>query len=200
MVAITSGSAGTNLGTFGVELNHVHRVSYGSNNYKESAIRQFLNSSSKVGSVWTPQTKFDRPPTWITSADGFIKGLDESFVSVLGNVVIPCSANTVYESPDSTIEKGEKYTVVDKFCLASQMEVFGDNPSVEDDSILLPFYKDSTDADRVKYDSDGVARRCWTRSPLSAHSTALHTVGSAGDRTYTATHDECGVVPVCTIV
>ena len=47
-VAITSGNGGTSLGTFGTELNHSHRVSYGSNNYKESAIRQMLNSSAQV--------------------------------------------------------------------------------------------------------------------------------------------------------
>ena len=45
-VAIISGSGGTNLGTFGEGLNHSYRVSYGSNNYKESAMRQFLNSSA----------------------------------------------------------------------------------------------------------------------------------------------------------
>lgn len=201
MVSITSGNAGMNLGSFGVELNHVHRVSYGSNNYKESAIRQFLNSSDTMGNVWTPRTQYDRPPNWVTSLDGFMAGLGDEFLSVVGRVVVPCSANNTFESTDSTTIKGGKYTVFDKFYLASQTEIFGDSsPDEKDDSMLLPYYEGSTDADRVKYDSDGVARRCWTRSPLSTHATALHTVGSAGDRTYTATHDNCGVVPVCTIV
>lgn len=46
-VAIIAGSAGTNLGTTGEgNVNHIQRISYGSNNYKESAMRQFLNSAS----------------------------------------------------------------------------------------------------------------------------------------------------------
>ena len=83
-VAITAGSGGTNLGTFGEGLNHSHRVSYGSNNYKESAMRQFLNSSAAAGSVWTPQTKFDRPPSWQTSLAGYKNGLDQVFLAVVG--------------------------------------------------------------------------------------------------------------------
>lgn len=197
---ITTGSSGTSLGTFGMELNHTHRVSYGNNNYKESAIRQFLNSSNTMGYVWTPQTKYDRPPNWLTSLDGFMAGLRDEFLSVVGTVVVPCSANKIYESPDSTIKTYEQYNLVDKFYIASQTEIFGDNPSGEDGSTLLQFYDGSVDAERVKYDSGGVARRCWTRSPLSTNTASLHTVGSAGDRTYTATHDNCGVAPMCTIV
>ena len=197
---ITTGSSGISLGTFGVELNHTHRVSYGSNNYKESAIRQFLNSSNTMGNVWKPQTKYDRPPSWLTSLNGFVAGLNDEFLAVVGEVVVPCSANKTFESPDSTIKTYEKYNLVDRFYLASQTEIFGDNPSGEDGTILLPYYENATDIERVKYDSDEEPRRCWTRSPLSTNATALHTVGSAGDRTYTATHDNCGVVPMCTIV
>lgn len=76
--AITAGSGGTSLGTCGEgALNHIHRIAYGSNNYKESAMRQFLNSSAAAGSVWTPQTKFDRPPTWLTTLTGYKAGLDQ---------------------------------------------------------------------------------------------------------------------------
>lgn len=167
MVSITSGSAGTNLGTFGIELNHSHRVSYGSDNYKESALRQFLNSSSSVGNVWTPQTKFDRPPEWVTSVAGFVADLDADFLSVVGSVVVPCSANSTYEAPDSTVTKDGKYTLVDKFYLASQQEISGTSTGiVADDSLQLPYYEGSTNADRIKYNGDSAAP--WRlRSPGS---------------------------------
>ena len=66
----TEGSEGIALTT----INHPHRMCYGSNNYKESAIRQLINSDKAAGSVWTPQTNYDRPPNWNTSKAGFLNG------------------------------------------------------------------------------------------------------------------------------
>ena len=43
-------------------VNHQQRCRYGSNNYKESAIRQFINSDA-ASFAWTPKTNFDRPPS-----------------------------------------------------------------------------------------------------------------------------------------
>ena len=199
-VAITSGNGGTSLGTFGVELNHSHRVSYGSNNYKESAIRQFLNSPSAAGSVWTPQTKFDRPPTWMTSLAGFVGGLDDDFLSVVGEVIVPCSANNTYEAPDSTVAKGEKYTVTDKFYLASQREIFGNNSdSVADDSVLFPYYEGADAADRIKY-RDGSAANWWVRTPYSWNAYTVRFVTSTGTLNYNNAIYGDGCSPACTIV
>lgn len=197
---ITMGSEGTSLGTFGVELNHAHRVSYGSNNYKESFVRQFLNSSAEAGEVWHPQTKFDRPRDGTNPLAGFLNGLDSEFLAVIGAVIVPCSANDNYESPDSTTVKGGKYTVTDKFYLASQKEVLGTNvETVEDDSVLLPYYKNATNADRIKY-RDGAAEIWWGRSPTSWHAGSNRVVyadGSLGNY-YVANYHE--FVPICNIV
>lgn len=199
-VAITSGNGGTSLGTFGTELNHSHRVSYGSNNYKESAIRQFLNSPSAAGSVWKPQTKFDRPPTWMTSLAGFVGGLDDDFLSVVGEVIVPCSANNTYEAPDSTVAKGAKYTVTDKFYLASQREIFGNNSdSVADDSVLFPYYEGADAADRIKY-RDGSAADWWMRTPYSWHANAVRCVYSTGTLSGGSALSGTGCSPACTIV
>ena len=197
---IRTGDGGTSLGTFGVELNHVHRVSYGSNNYKESFVRQVLNSSAEAGKVWQAQTKFDRPRDGESSLAGFLNGLDGEFLAVIGEVIVPCSANNTYESPDSTTVKGGKYTVTDKFYLASQKEILG--TSVEttgDDSVLLPYYENATNADRIKY-RDGVAEVWWGRSPTSWHAGSNRVVygdGSLGNY-YVANYHE--FVPVCNIV
>lgn len=198
-VAITAGSGGTNLGTFGEGLNYPHRVSYGSNNYKESAMRQFLNSSAAAGSVWTPQTKFDRPPSWLTSLAGYKNGLDQDFLAVVGKVLLHCSANNTYEAPDSSIAKGTKYTLNDEFYLASAMEIFNTNLDVADDSKVFPFYEGADNADRIKY-CDGSTANWWSRTPAS---------GDAGDvrlfqfdgtvNSYGAVRSN-GLAPACTIM
>ena len=199
-VAITIGNGGTSLGTLGVELNHSQRVSNGSNNYKESAIRQFLNSSSLVGSVWAPQTKFDRPPSWVTSRAGFVGGFNEDFLSVIGEVVVPCAANNEYESPDSTTVKSTKYTVTDSFYLASQREIFGaDAGTVVDGSALFPYYEVSTNADRIKY-RDGSAAGWWLRSTDSWDAFGTRIVHLGGSLDSRSADVAVAFAPVCTIV
>ena len=198
-VAITAGSGGTNLGTFGEGLNHSHRVSYGSNNYKESAIRQFLNSSAAAGSVWTPQTKFDRPPSWLTSLAGYKNGLDQDFLAVVGKVVLPCSANNTYEAPDSSITKGTKYTLNDEFYLASAREIFNTNWDVADDSKVFPFYEGAGNADRIKY-RDGSAATWWLRTPNSENAHSVRFVISDGTMGDNYASNAFGLAPACTIV
>lgn len=198
-VAITAGSGGTNLGTFGEGLNHSHRVSYGSNNYKESAMRQFLNSSAAAGSVWTPQTKFDRPPSWLTSLAGYKNGLDQDFLAVVGKVVLPCSANNTYEALDSSIAKGTKYTLNDEFYLASTREIFNTNWDVADDSKVFPFYEGAGNADRIKY-RDGSVATWWLRTPLSGVAVFVRLVLSDGTVNYYYALNARGLAPACTIV
>lgn len=199
-VRVSMGNAGTNLGTFGVELNHTHRIAYGSDNYKESAIRQFLNSSGNAGSVWNPQTKYDRPPSWVNSTEGFLKGLDPRFLSTIGSVIVPCSANNVFESPDSTVTKGEKYTVVDKFYLASQMEVYGTSVgSVVDGSTLLSYYKDATNVERIKC-RDDVPAGCRLRTPVDAIGNNVRLIHTDGSLKNDFAYLNYGYAPMCTIV
>lgn len=197
-VAITTGSGGTNLGTFGEGLNHSQRVSFGSNNYKESAMRQFLNSSAAAGSVWTPQTKFDRPPSWLTSLAGYKNGLDQNFLAVVGKVVLPCSANNTYEAPDSSIAKGTAYTLNDEFYLASRAEIFGSH-DVNDGTVLFPFYEGAGNADRIKY-RDGSAAAWWLRTPESVSAVIVRLVGSNGIVNYNRAYGAYGLAPACTIV
>ncbi len=198
--AIVPGGGGVSLGVFGAELNHVQRVCYGSNNYKESAVRQFLNSPAAAGGVWTPQTKFDRPPDWAASLAGFAGGLGDDFLSVVGEVALPCSANNYYESPDSAVVKDEKYTLTDKFYIASQQEIFGNSSgSAADDSALLPYFKGADAADRIKY-MDGAAVNWWVRAAglwTANHVSYITAAGALSNRTAFQTH---GCAPACTIV
>ena len=199
-VAITLGNSGTSLGTFGVELNHANRVSYGSNNYKESAIHQFLNGKGDAGSVWIPQTKFDRPPSWVATLAGFMNGLDSDFLTRVGEVVVPCAANNMYESPDSTTMKGGKYNIRANFYLPSQKEIFGATSEiVVDDSVQFPYYKDAISANRIKY-KDSTPSYWWTRSAYRENGYTTRVVLSEGNMGGNGSHGTIGCVPVCTIV
>lgn len=199
--AIAVGSGGISLGTFGTELNSVHRVAYGSDNYKESALRQYVNSAAVKGAVWTRQTKFDRPPTWANTTAGFLNGIDEEFLSVVGVVKVPCVTNATYESPDSTTVAGELYTVKDKFYLASVKEIFGIADGVIDnESKIFPYYEGVTDIDRIKYERSGNTYLWWLRSPSPILDHSMNAVTREGVRNAYATATALGVVPVCTIV
>lgn len=197
-VAIAEGSEGTSLGTFGVELNHVQRVSYGSNNYKESAIRQLLNSNGTAGTFWAPQTMFDRPPGWNASAAGFVGGLDADFVNIVCEVELPCSANNTYEAPDSTVVKGSQYTLNDRFYLASRTEIYGTSDDVADGSAQFPFYRDTDNVDKIKY-RDDVAQYWWLRTPYQWTAIHVRIVAPSGALTGDIALYSYALVPACTI-
>ena len=194
--SITSGSAGTSLGTFGVELTSLDRCMYGSNNYKESAVRQFLNSDW-ADEVWTAQTKYDQRPTWMVTASGFMYGMDKDFLNAVGEVVVPCASNGGFESPDSTVPNGGAYTVTDKFYLPSITEIFGQTIGTPDGSVLLPFYKDATNTDRIKY---GANTQWLTRTGSTQYSGFVYYISSMGAYIDSYASSACGICPMCTIV
>ena len=182
------------------DVNDWDRVAYGSDNYKESAIRQLLNSTAEAGSVWTPQTKFDRAPSWASTHDGFARGFEEEFLAAIGKVFVPCAANNTYESPDSTTMVGEKYTVIDKFYLASQREIFGTSSDiVADDSSIFPYYEGATNVDRIKY-REGAAVHWGLRSPTSWDDFNVRYVSSDGSVSSNGAMHSIGIAPLCTIV
>lgn len=196
---ITSGNDGTRLGTLGKELNHAQRVAYGSGNYKESAIRQFLNSPSPTFSWWKPQTKFDRYP-YTAPTFGFMSGFDDEFLACVGKVIVPCAANNAYESSDSTTKLGEQYTVSDYFYLASQVEIFGISTDTGvDSSIVFPYFEDAIGADRIKY-SSGAAAGWLTRSASSWSASGVRIVQADGNVNHYGANNPVGLVPAFTIV
>ena len=200
---IASGEAGTSLGVWAEDLNHPHRMSWGSNNYKESALRQLLNSDAAAGSIWTPQTKFDRPPSWVSDSnyEGFLKGCPADFLDAIAPAVVKCSANNTYECPVSmggTVTKNTAYELTDKIFLASETEVGLNGGDVADGSTLYEFFDGASDADRIKYLNKS-ARYWWLRTPYawSAHYVRIVSIG--GSLSYDGAHGAYGLVPACII-
>lgn len=204
-VTISEGSEGTDLGTLteavSGNLNSIHRGLLGSNNYAQSALRQLINSDKAAGSVWTPQSKFDRPPSRATTTAGFLHGMDPDFVAVLGRVNKRTALNTVSD--------GGGYTdSVEKVFLLSQTEVYaGLNNSVNEGGPYRYFSEFSdlsaagvgADTNRIKY-RNGAAKYWWLRSPNTGYASNVRLVHTSGTLYYSGSDNAFGVAPACCIV
>lgn len=205
-VDVTEAAEGTNLGTADgntLNMNHTHRVRYGSNNYAQSAARQWLSSKEAVGNVWKPQTKFDRPPTWANSRAGFVAGLPEDFLAAVQPAIVPCRTNSVYEvnsldGKEFTIS--QTYNLQDRFFLLSRPEIYGtwDNAEVKDGD-ALEYYTGLIDAERIKYDPSGSARTCWLRSPYPGLAYSVRFVNTSGAFNHNGAFNALAAAPACII-
>lgn len=198
---LSAGSGGTDLGaTDGntTNMNFFHRCVLGSNNYKESAIRQWINADGAAGAWWTASNKFDRPVDYAASAAGFLNGVDSKFINAAGYTDIPCKTNNTFELPNWT--KNTAYTVQDKFFLASRNELgFGTENVAE--GTVFKLYDGATNADRIKYDfsSTATARLWWVRSPTPGGADYVRFVRTDGSLDDYFAHLGRGAVPACII-
>ncbi len=177
-------------------VNHPARCRYGSNNYVESAIRQWLNSEAQAF-TWVPKTNYDRPSTY--SGGGFLHQLDPDLVAVLGAVDKQVARNTATDG-------GGQDLFSDKVFLLSRVEVYGGTEGETSGEAPYPYYENmapslTTDAldGRIKY-LGASARYWWLRSPYTVYSQYprdVHSDGSVGYLTALGSH---GVAPAVVIV
>lgn len=206
-VTLTEGSEGTSLGTTNgssPNVNHMHRAIFGSNNYAQSAVRQWLNSAAVAGSVWTPTNVFDRPASWATSYNGFTHGLPADFLAVVQPAVLACRTNSLFEVESldgAAFAINQLYSLkVDKFFLLSRPEIFGDWDSASyKDGTQLEYYNGLTATERIKRDAAGTARLAWLRSPIPSNATYARIVTSSGEVTGNGAYHGYGVAPACII-
>ena len=189
-IAITSGSSGTSLGTVSAslsndkKLNCGQRTLNGSNNYAQSNIDRWLNSSDIAGSGWVPQTVFDRPSIHNNTYNGFMHGLPEDFLAAVQPAVVVCRTNLRFEISgidNEEFEPNRTYEIERKFFLLSRPEIFGvyENPDVRDGEIL-EYYRGLTDAERIHFDMNNAARTTNLRSPFSDNATSIQTKLTSG--------------------
>ena len=202
---LAEGNGGTSLGTTNGEgnINHLHRIVLGSNNYAQSAARQWLNSAAAAGSVWAPTNKFDRAPSWATTYNGFIHSLPADFLAVVEPAVIPCRTNSIFEcaSLDGTeFTVNQVYELKDKFFLLSRPEIYGSwDSATYKDGELLDYYEGLTNAERRKYDNVGSVRYAWLRSPSPSDAGTARIVSTDGSLYSTNAYNSIGVAPACII-
>lgn len=204
-VAVAEGAEGTNLGTAdgnSTNMNHTHRIRYGSSNWKESAMRQWLNSAGAAGGVWTPQAIFDRPPAWKTNTAGFLNGLDADFLAVVGKTRKVTCRNTATDG-------GGSDTTEDRFFLLSRREMFaGDEIRNVIEGEPYPFYSDfsdltaagvGADANRIKY-RNGSASYWWLRTSDPWSGSNVRLVFPSGAVSSSGASNAVGVAPACNII
>jgi len=194
----TEGTGGTELTT----LNSGQRMCYGSNNYKESAVRGWLNSDKVAGSVWTPATNYDRPPSWVSNKAGFMNGMDADFLAVIGKTTKVTCRNNVTDG-------GGSDTTKDKFFLLSRRELFmGDEVSSVKEGEPYPYYSDysdytspntGADSNRVKY-KNGSPQWQWERTPSAGYSSDVRYVYNTGNLNYYGASNGGGVAPACNVI
>lgn len=188
-------------------MNHMHRAIFGSNNYAQSNVRQWLNAKGKVNTYYAPQTKFDRPHGYYIGSDtayaGFAHGFGDDFLNAVKPAVVPCRTNDIYEVDSldgTTFTKSTTYNVKDKFFLLSMPEIYGTwDSSALKDGTLLDYYDGLTNTERIKYDAFGVARYCWLRSPVPWVAYSERGVNADGSLDISGANSGGGAAPACII-
>ena len=216
-VVVTAGTGGTDLGTVLIAvqesagLNSIHRMRYGSNKWSESAMRQHLNSAKVAGQVWSPQSHWDRPPSWDASTAGFMHGLDPEFVKICADVELLTALNTVCDTSSTEGSAGTGYeTTVDKYFLPSRPEVFGGSDNTSDKGDAWQYYAANSDvpggasnagndSNRIKVNMSGTPYYWWLRSPNVGSGHYVRLVYPAGHINNTSAYGSNGVAPACVI-
>lgn len=193
-VSVTEGGAGTYLGTFADHtrsgnLNTSHRQLYGSNDWKESAIRQWLNSNKPAGQWWEPQNPWDRPPAYAETMNGFMYDLDPEFLNVIGKTRV-----TTKYFDTSTGALNGTYTTEDYFFLMSRSQV---SSSYSGEGTKYTPYSDN--ASRIMY-KNGSGSKYGLRSPDSSESENAYIVNSNGSLLRAMALGGRGVAPACNII
>lgn len=207
-IAVSGGSDGDSLTAYGEKsvngnANASNRFIYGSNNWSTSAIRQWLNTDVLESDWWEPRTVFDRKPSYADNQSGFLRGLDPSFVRVVGRVN--------KKTQKSTTDGYGLDTTTERFFLLSRAEVYGGTERSTDGADGMPYayYKDNSglsaaglnaDTNRIKYTSDGAVKSWWLRTPNCANgrNAGLVTANGSIDRNIVVNGSYL-IVPACVI-
>lgn len=201
-VSVAEGTSGTSLESLG-ECNHTHRIRYGSNNYNESAIRQWMNSDGAAGTFWVSKTNYDRPPSWNASLNGFLYGMDKSFVDIVGNVKKLTALNTLTDNTDASFVETDE-----KFFLFSNDELYFATENGVDQGEPYAYYENystlaaagsGADSNRTKY-LNGTARYYWMRSPYPWNAGNVRLVNPDGSLGSYYAYGSYGAAPACCIV
>lgn len=205
-VTVAEGEAGVAMPTLHAttvteNTNCVHRIRYGSNNWAESGMRQWLNTDAAANTWWEPKTVFDRPTS--ASSAGFLKGLDPAFLNVIGEVT---------KTTQQSISDGYGLDVsTERFFLLSRPEIYAGTERSADgaDGKVYAYYGagysdlaspgTGADSNRIKYRS-GSATYWWLRTPLSTGGGHVRLVNPQGFLNSGGADGSYGVAPACVIV
>lgn len=183
------------------KINHVHRARYGSNNYYQSGLRQFLNSQGSANTWWQPTNIFDRPYTYRSTA-GKLTQLSPELRSVIATPEIEYITNNVFEIGNigsTPFALQTPYKINDeKIFLLSHTEV--NLSSVPNIGEVLDKYVGAGNSDRIKYrTSNGQAAVWWLRTPYPSYAYGERSVYSSGALNNNSAYYTYGVAAACII-
>ena len=185
--------------TYG-KLNHIHRARYGSNNYYQSGLRQWLNADTIANNWWTPSNIFDRPYDNRNTA-GRLNTLNSNMKAVLATPTVNCITNNLFEYPSldgTTFSLQTAYTVKDKLFPVTHTETnLSSTPNVDS---VLAYYTNAQNANRIKYRKDnGNAYYWWLRTPSPASAYYVRVVYMSGALGYNFAYYAFGSAAACII-
>lgn len=94
------------------------RLRYGSNDWSQSAYRQWLNSAGGKGEWWTAQHDSDVAPDQATTVPGFLTGYSSDWLAIFKPIKVQTALNTVCDG-------GVTVATYDKFFLPSLEQMYG---------------------------------------------------------------------------
>lgn len=213
-VSLTEGNMGTDLGTFtGNDKNDtanackdLYRIGYGYNNWKKSAMRQWLNSKKTKGNWWQKQSDLEYRPNELWSKDGFMCGFADDFLNAVATVKVTTMANTI-------IDGGAEDVTYDKFFLPSleqeycQKQVSGEGEVWEywQRALELAAPQQSgsanANANHIRYavENHNSAQSVRLRSAYRGSAISTWYVYSTGNLYYTSAWYSHRVAPACVI-
>lgn len=108
-VVPTFTQTGTSLGTMAYntrngQLNSIQETTNGHNRWRDSALRQYLNSDKTKGNWWTAQDEWDIAPDQLTEKDGFLCGMDAEMLENILPVKTITYVNTVQDGTDASYD------------------------------------------------------------------------------------------------
>lgn len=173
-------------------VNHQARCRYGSNNYWESNIRDWLNSEAEQY-IWTPKTNFDRPSAGAPyTGPGFLKLLDPELAAVIGKVNKQVARNTLTDG-------GGQDLFSDKVFLLSRVEAGLGTEGTTDGEEVYSYYDGIENAGRIKL-LNGSPRIWWLRSPSVSFASGARNVNTSGVVYSISASNSYGLAPACCII
>lgn len=150
---------------------------YGWNNYKYSAIRQWLNSDAGANSWWQASHIGDVAPNY-TGQAGFMSGFEAAFNNILQRTEVATAGNNYTDD-------GSIYKTYDYFFLPSRYELYGTASPVEGDRI--PYFGGNNEVIRnirgltARGPATGLdAGAWWERSAHQGEAGGVYYVGPLG--------------------
>lgn len=199
-ITMAAGSANASISGKLSVANYHKMVASGDPNYNRSAIRQFINSTGLKNTYWAPQSIYDLQPSYVTTENGYMYGIDAELLSVIGKTVRQFEWNTAIEgsSGDSNFS--------DKFFIPSQKEVLDSATSYNTThkGRVFDYYNGKPNDTRIKYNFENQATpSSWIiRSPHNSYSynRGNRMIDSVGGSTFSQANQGSRVAPCFVIL